>query len=357
LERLRKLPGLTDVDTDREQGGLALNLIVDRDAAARLGLSVQDIDNALDDAFAQRQISTIYGPRNQYQVILEVEPHFQRTPNDLARIYVGRPNDQVPLASVVHTDKSLTPLSVNHQGQFPSITLSFNLAPGASLETASAAIDRALAEMRLPDTIHVDFAGDARAFVESSRAQPLLILAALIVIYILLGVLYESLVQPLTILSTLPSAGLGALIALNVTGTELTVIAFIGIILLIGIVKKNGIMLVDFGLEGQRRRGLTAEQAIYEACLGRFRPILMTTLAAIFGAIPLAFATGIGADLRRPLGIAIVGGLIVSQVLTLYTTPVIYVLIDRLRQRLVYKTPSGMSQVSAHQTDGCSSQA
>jgi multidrug efflux pump len=357
LERLRKLPGLTDVDTDREQGGLALNLIVDRDAAARLGLSVQDIDNALDDAFAQRQISTIYGPRNQYQVILEVEPHFQRTPNDLARIYVGRPNDQVPLASVVHTDKSLTPLSVNHQGQFPSITLSFNLAPGASLETASAAIDRALAEMRLPDTIHVDFAGDARAFVESSRAQPLLILAALIVIYILLGVLYESLVQPLTILSTLPSAGLGALIALNVTGTELTVIAFIGIILLIGIVKKNGIMLVDFGLEGQRRRGLTAEQAIYEACLGRFRPILMTTLAAIFGAIPLAFATGIGADLRRPLGIAIVGGLIVSQVLTLYTTPVIYVLIDRLRQRLVYKTPSGMGQVSAHQTDGCSSQA
>ena len=357
LERLRELPGLTDVDTDREQGGLALNLNVDRDAAARLRLSVQDIDNALDDAFAQRQISTIYGPRNQYQVILEVEPHFQRTPDDLARIYVGRPNDQVPLASVVHTDKSLTPLSVNHQGQFPSITLSFNLAPGASLETASAAIYRALAEMRLPDTIHVNFAGDARAFIESSSAQPLLILAALIVIYILLGVLYESLVHPLTILSTLPSAGLGALIALNITDTELTVIAFIGIILLIGIVKKNGIMLVDFGLEGQRRRGLTAEQAIYDACLARFRPILMTTLAAIFGAIPLAFASGIGADLRRPLGIAIVGGLVVSQVLTLYTTPVIYVLIDRLRQRLFCKTPSGIGQVSAHQTDGCSSQA
>jgi hydrophobe/amphiphile efflux-1 (HAE1) family protein len=335
LERLRALPGLVDVDTDSEQGGLALNVTVDRTAAARLGLRVQDIDDALNDAFAQRQISTIYTERNQYRVILEVDPRFQREPADLSRIYVGAPgNGQVPLSSVTKMERSLTPLAVNHQGQFPSVTLSFNLAPGASLQQASDAVSHAVAEMHLPDSLHGEFAGDTRALAESAGAQPLLLLAALGVIYIVLGVLYESLAHPLTIISTLPSAGLGALLALNLTGTDLTVIAFIGIILLIGIVKKNGIMLVDFALDGERKRGLDPERAIFEACLERFRPILMTTLAALFGAIPLVITSGAGSELRRPLGIAIIGGLLVSQILTLYTTPVIYLLLDKLHRRL-----------------------
>ena len=310
-------------------------MLIDRTAASRLGVRIQDIDNALNNAFSQRQISTIYSERNQYRVILEVDPHFQRDPSDLSQVYVaGAGNTQVPLSSVARFEKSLAPLVINHQGQFPAVTITYNLAPGVVLEQAGVAIERAVAELHLPDTLHTEFAGDARAYQRSVGAQPLVILAALLAVYIMLGVLYESLAHPLTIISTLPSAGLGALLALQMFGAELTVIAFIGIILLIGIVKKNGIMMVDFALGAERQRGLAPEQAIREACLERFRPILMTTLAAMLGAMPLIIATGPGSEFRRPLGMTIVGGLLVSQVLTLYTTPVIYLLLDRLHRRL-----------------------
>jgi multidrug efflux pump len=340
LERLRTIPGLLDVNTDREQGGLQVNVAIDRQTAARLGVKIQDLDTALNNAFSQRQISTIYTQRNQYRVILEIDPQFQRDPTDLSRIYVpGSGNTAVPLSSVARFEKGLAPLVVNHQGSFPAVTISFNLALDTTLDEASAAIQQAVALMHMPDVIRADFAGDARAFSQSAGSQSLLILAALLTVYIVLGVLYESLAHPLTIISTLPSAGLGALIALQVFGTELTVIAFIGIILLIGIVKKNGIMLVDFALEGERERGLSPQQAIYEACLARFRPILMTTLAALFGAVPLVIASGPGSELRRPLGITIIGGLLVSQILTLYTTPVIYLLLDRLHHYLRVRKP------------------
>jgi multidrug efflux pump len=326
---------LTDVNNDREQGGLQAKVTIDRLAAARLSISIQDIDNALNNAFAQRQISTVYSERNQYRVILEVDPQFQRDPADISRIYVPGPgNTQVALSSVVRVEKGLAPLVVNHQGQFPAVTISYNLAPGITLEQASNAIQRAVAELHLPDTLHAESAGDVRQFTQSATAQPLLILAALLAVYIILGVLYESLAHPLTIISTLPSAGLGALLALQMFNAELTIIAFIGIILLIGIVKKNGIMMVDFALAGERERGLPPEQAIFEACLVRFRPILMTTMAAMLGALPLVIATGPGSELRRPLGMTIIGGLLVSQFLTLYTTPVIYLLLDRLHRRL-----------------------
>jgi multidrug efflux pump len=296
---------------------------------------VQDIANALNNAYAERQISTLYTQRNQYRIILEIDPQYQRDPNDLARIYVsGADNTQVPLAAVTRTERGLLPLVVNHQGQFPAITISFGLGENVTLEQATRMIDRAVAELHLPDTLHAEYAGDARAYRLSIGAQPLLILAALLAVYIVLGVLYESLAHPVTIISTLPSAGLGALLALQIFQTELSLIAFIGIILLIGIVKKNGIMLVDFALEGERRRGLAPERAIFEACIERFRPIMMTTLAALLGAMPLMIATGPGSELRRPLGITIVGGLLVSQLLTLYTTPVIYLLLDRLHRRL-----------------------
>ncbi len=333
-ERIRTVPGVVDVTTDREQGGLQANVVIDKPAAARFGVMIQDIDNALNNAFSQRQISTIYTQRNQYRVILEVDQRYQRDPNDLSQVYVNGSQGQVPLSSVARIERGLAPLVVNHQGQFPSVTISYNLAPDVALETVTVAISQAVRELHMPDGINADFAGDTRAFRSSASAQPLLIVAALLAVYIVLGVLYESLAHPLTIISTLPSAGLGALIALQAFGAELTVIAFIGIILLIGIVKKNGIMLVDFALEGERRRGLAPEKAIYEACLERFRPILMTTLAALLGAVPLVIASGPGSELRRPLGITIIGGLIVSQVLTLYTTPVIYLLLDRLHRRL-----------------------
>ena len=334
-ESIKALPGIVDVTTDREQGGLQAKISIDRTAAARLGVKIQDIDNALNNAFSQRQVSTIYTQRNQYRVILEVDPKYQRDPSDLAHVYVaGGGNTQVPLSSVARVERSIAPLVVNHQGQFPSVTITYNLAPDAKIEEATAAIEQTVALLHMPDTIHADFAGDVRAFKGTVGAQPLLIAAALIAVYIVLGVLYESLAHPLTIISTLPSAGLGALLALLMFNTELTVIAFIGIILLIGIVKKNGIMLVDFALEGERKRGLSPEKAIFEACMERFRPILMTTMAALLGAVPLVLATGPGSELRRPLGITIIGGLIVSQVLTLYTTPVIYLLLDRLHRRL-----------------------
>ena len=335
LERVKQVPGVVDVTTDREQGGLQADISIDRQTAARLGVRMQDIDSALNDAFSQRQISTIYSTRNQYRVILEVARHYQRDPNDLSQIHVsGSGGTQVPLSVVAHVTRGIAPLVVNHQGQFPAVTITYNLSPGTTLETGTAAIEQAVAEMHIPDAIHTDFAGDIRAFKQSVGAQPLLLLAALIAVYIVLGVLYESLAHPLTIISTLPSAGLGALLALQAFNTELTVIAFIGIILLIGIVKKNGIMMVDFALDGERRRGLSPRQAIHEACIERFRPILMTTLAAMLGALPLVIASGPGSELRRPLGITIIGGLLVSQVLTLYTTPVIYLLLDRLHRRL-----------------------
>jgi hydrophobe/amphiphile efflux-1 (HAE1) family protein len=335
IDRLQRTPGLTDVSNDREQGGLQINAVIDRTAASRLGVRISDIDTALNNAFAQRQVSTIYSTRNQYRVILEVDPQYSRDPSDLARVYVPGPNHtQVPLSAVVHFDKGLAPLVINHQGQFPSITITYNLEEGATLQQAQDAIQKAVAELRMPDSIRAEAAGDALAFQRSAGAQPVLILAALIAVYIVLGVLYESLAHPLTIISTLPSAGLGALLALQIAGAELTTIALIGIILLIGIVKKNGIMLVDFALEAERMRGRSPEDAIFEACIERFRPILMTTLAALLGAIPLLIATGPGAELRRPLGITICGGLIVSQILTLYTTPVIYLLLDRLHRRL-----------------------
>ena len=335
VDRVKQVPGVVDVTTDRDVGGLQVNVVIDRLAAARLGVRVQDIDNSLNNSFSQRQISTIYGPRNQYRVILEVDRKYQRDPSDLNHVYVtGSQGTQVPLSAVTRSERGNTPTTVNHQGQFPAVTITYNLAPNAPIEDVTVAIEQAVAELHIPDVVRMDFAGDIKEFRRTTTIQPLLILAAVIAVYIVLGVLYESLAHPLTIISTLPSAGLGALLALEISGTELSVIAFIGIILLIGIVKKNGIMMVDFALDGERRLGLSPQRAIHEACLARFRPILMTTLAAMLGALPLVIAIGPGSELRRPLGITIIGGLLVSQVLTLYTTPVIYLLLDRLHRKL-----------------------
>ncbi|HEY8332334.1 MAG TPA: efflux RND transporter permease subunit [Tardiphaga sp.] len=333
-KRLESVEGVTDVSSDRDPGGLQLTLSIDRKIASSLGVKVQDIDNALNNAFSQRQISTIYTQRNQYKVIMEIDGKFQNDPSDLDRIYVAGANGaQVPLSAVVHATRTLSALAVFHSQSFPSTTVSFNTLPGVQLGAVTANIQRAVDELHMPEGIRGSFDGNAGDFSKSTGRQPLLILGALIAMYIVLGVLYESLVHPLTIISTLPSAGLGALLALQVTNTPLTVIAFVGIILLIGIVKKNGIMMVDFALDAERNRGLSPADAIFEACSVRFRPILMTTLAALFAAIPLVVATGPGTELRRPLGITIIGGLLISQILTLYTTPVIYLLIDRLRSR------------------------
>ncbi|WP_441244879.1 efflux RND transporter permease subunit [Tardiphaga sp. 768_D3_N2_1] len=333
-KRLESVEGITDVSSDRDPGGLQLTLTIDRKMASSLGVKVQDIDNALNNAFSQRQISTIYTQRNQYKVVLEIDPKFQNDPTDLDRIYVaGLNGSQVPLSAVVRMSRTLSPLAVFHSQGFPSTTVSFNTLPGVQLDAVTGNIQRAVDELHMPEGIRGGFDGNAGDFSKTTGRQPLLILGALIAMYIVLGVLYESLVHPLTIISTLPSAGLGALLALQITNTPLTVIAFVGIILLIGIVKKNGIMMVDFAIGAERHRGLSPADAIFEACSVRFRPILMTSLAAVFAAIPLVIATGPGTELRRPLGITIIGGLFVSQVLTLYTTPVIYLLIDRLRNR------------------------
>src|SRR5215207_8208215 len=330
-KRMEAVEGITDVSSDRDPGGLQLSLVIDRKTASSLGVRVQDIDNALNNAFAQRQISIIYTQRNQYMVVLEIDPKFQSDPSNLERIYVAGSNDaQVPLSAVVRYQRGLSPLAVYHSQSFPSTTVSFNLVPDVPLEVATTNIQRAVEELHMPEGIRGSFDGNAGDFNKTSGRQPLLILGALVAMYIVLGVLYESLAHPLTIISTLPSAGLGALLALQVTNTPLTVIAFVGIILLIGLVKKNGIMLVDFALDAERTRGLPPDRAIYEACMERFRPIMMTTLAAMLGALPLIIASGPGSELRRPLGITIIGGLFVSQILTLYTTPVIYLLIDRL---------------------------
>ena len=333
-KRMETVESITDVSSDRDPGGLQLTLSIDRRAAASLGVRVQDIDNALNNAFSQRQISIVYTQRNQYMVVLEIDPKFQSDPSNLEHIFVAGANDiQVPLSTVVHYQRGLSPLAVFHSQSFPSTTVSFNLLPDVPLEVATTNIQRAVEELHMPEGIRGSFDGNAGDFNKTSGHMPLLILGALVAMYIVLGVLYESLAHPLTIISTLPSAGLGALLALQVTNTPLTVIAFVGIILLIGIVKKNGIMMVDFALDAERSRGLSSADAIFEACSARFRPILMTTMAALFAGIPLVIATGPGTELRRPLGITIIGGLLVSQILTLYTTPVIYLLIDRLRRR------------------------
>jgi multidrug efflux pump len=333
-KRMETVEGITDVSSNRDPGGLQLTLSIDRQKASILGVRVQDIDNALNNAFSQRQISIVYTQRNQYMVVLETDPKFQSDPSNLERVFVaGAGGTQIPLSTVVHYERSLSPLAVFHSQSIPSTTVSFNLLPDVPLEVATTNIQRAVQELHMPEGIRGSFDGNAGDFGKTTGRQPLLILGALVAMYIVLGVLYESLAHPLTIISTLPSAGLGALLALQITNTPLTIIAFVGIILLIGIVKKNGIMIVDFALDAERHRGLSSAEAIFEACSARFRPILMTTMAALFAGIPLVIATGPGTELRRPLGITIIGGLFVSQILTLYTTPVIYLLIDRLRRR------------------------
>ncbi len=332
MQKLRTVKELRDVNTDQQDRGLEANVIIDRDTASRLGVSPQDIDNALYDAFGQRQVSTIYRQLNQYHVVMEVDPRYQQSPEALQSVYVRSANGQVvPLSAIAHFGPANTALAVNHQGQFPATTISFNLAPNVSLGQATQAIDAAKNEIGFPATIHASFQGTAAAFQESLSNEPVLILTALLTVYIVLGILYESYIHPITILSTLPSAGVGALLALLITHKELNVMGLIGIILLIGIVKKNAIMMIDFALDAERREGKSPEDAIFEACMLRFRPILMTTMAALLGALPLALGTGVGSELRQPLGITIVGGLILSQALTLFTTPVVYLYLDRMR--------------------------
>jgi multidrug efflux pump len=329
---LADLPELVDVNTDQQDKGLQTSLVIDRDAASRLGVTTRMIDATLNDVFGQRIVSTIYNPLNQYRVVMEAAPQYWQSPEALKNVYVrGAGGTQVPLAAFSRYETTNTPLSVSHQSQFAATTISFNLPPGASLSAATEAVRAAMDRIGVPTSVYGTFQGTARAFQATLDSQPFLILAALIAVYLVLGMLYESLVHPVTILSTLPSAGVGAILALLAFGSELNIISLIGVILLIGIVKKNAIMMIDFAIAAQRARGLTPEQAIFEACLIRFRPIMMTTMAALLAAVPLAIGFGEGAELRRPLGIAIVGGLIVSQVLTLYSTPVIYVYLDRFR--------------------------
>ena len=348
LDRLRALPLITDVASDQANAGPRLDITVDREKASSLGILPSTIDNTLDDAFGQRIVSTMFTSLNQYHVVLEVKPGFQYGPEALRDIYVSSPTgQQVPLSTLVHVETKPAPILINHQSMFPSVTLSFNLKPGVALGDAVTAIQAIAHDLGKPSSLTASFQGNAQAFQSSLKGTPLLIGVALVVIYIILGVLYESFIHPITILSTLPSAGIGALLLLMAVRMDLSVIAIIGIILLIGIVKKNGIMLVDFALDVQRREGLSPERAIYQACLLRFRPILMTTMAALLGALPLMLGTGVGSELRHPLGIAIAGGLIVSQLLTLFTTPVIYLGFDSLARRVRARFGHGPNEAGA----------
>ena len=332
LAALQKNPKLKDLTTDQQQQGLQSNVVVDRIKASQLGIQPEQVDSALYSAFGQRAVSTVYNDRDQFHVILEALPQYLEEPTALDKIYIsGTTGIQVPLSAIAHFQTSNTPTAINHQGQFPAVTFSFNLDPGTSLEQATAIIEKAASDIHMPDSIRGSFQGTAQVFQDSLSSEPVLILTAIIAVYIVLGVLYESYIHPITILSTLPSAGLGALLALLICKVDLSIVSIIGIILLIGIVKKNAIMMVDFALEAEREQKLSPADAIYRACVVRFRPILMTTLAAMFGAVPLALGHGDGSEIRQPLGVAIIGGLIVSQLLTLYTTPIIYLYLDRLR--------------------------
>jgi multidrug efflux pump len=332
LQKMRMLPQLTDVNSDQQVKGLQATLVIDRDTASRLGISSQLIDNTLYDAFGQRQVSINYTLLNQYHVVMEVEPRFWQRPETLKDIYVTNSTGaQVPLSAFTHYEPTAASLAINHQGQFPAATVSFNLTPGVALGDAVKIIENTIRQMGIPSSVQGNFAGTAQAFQTSLANEPFLILAALVAVYIVLGILYESYIHPVTILSTLPSAGVGAVLAMMLSGTDLNLMALIGIVLLIGIVKKNGIMMIDFALAAERKEGKSPEEAIYQACLLRFRPIMMTTMAALLGALPLAVGAGVGSELRRPLGISIVGGLIFSQMLTLYTTPVVYLYLDRFR--------------------------
>ena len=335
MAAMQKIPQLKDISTDQQDKGLRAQLVIDRDTATRLGVSTLAIDNTLSDAFGQRQVATTYMPLNQYHVVMEIAPEFRDNPDSLKNIFVkSTTGSMVPLSAVTHFISQRMPLTVNHQSQSPAATLSFNLTPGASLSQATDAIEEARSKIGMPSDIRGGFQGTAQAFKESLSSEPILILLALITVYIVLGILYESLVHPLTILSTLPSAGVGAIVALLLFKVDLSVIAMIGIILLIGIVKKNAIMMIDFALVAEREGGKTPREAIYQACLLRFRPIMMTTMAALLGGVPLALGSGPGSELRRPLGITIIGGLIVSQAMTLFTTPVVYLFFDRLKARI-----------------------
>jgi hydrophobe/amphiphile efflux-1 (HAE1) family protein len=345
MAQLQKDAKLKDLTTDQQQRGLQLDVVVDRKKAAQLGIQPQQVDSALYSAFGQRQVSIMYTERNQFHVVLEALPEYLKDPTALDKIYVtGSHGIVVPLSAISHFQTSNTPTAINHQGQFPAVTFSFNLDPGTSLKEATDAIDRAAAAIHMPDDIRGSFQGTAQVFQDSLSSEPVLILTAIIAVYIVLGILYESFIHPITILSTLPSAGLGALLALLICQVELSIVSIIGIILLIGIVKKNAIMMVDFALETEREHGLTPAEAIYQACVVRFRPIMMTTLAALFGAVPLAIGQGDGSEIRKPLGVAIIGGLIVSQMLTLYSTPIIYLYLDRLRRRTEAKVEHGAAQ-------------
>ena len=335
MQKMRTIPELRDLNSDQQMKGLETSLVIDRDTASRMGVSVLDIDNTLSDAFGQRQVSNIYKGLNQYHVVMEVTPDLQAGTEALNLIYLPSSSGKlIPLSAFSHYEPSNTALSVNHQGVFPAITISFNLAPGASLGPAVEHIQAAQRQLGVPSTVHATFQGTAQAFQDSLSSEPVLVLTALAAVYIVLGILYESYIHPITILSTIPSAGIGALLAIKFIKSDLNIIALIGIILLIGIVKKNAILMIDFAVQVEREGNKSPVEAIYEACLLRFRPILMTTMAALLGALPLALGNGVGSELRRPLGITIVGGLILSQMLTLFTTPVVYIYMDRLQTGL-----------------------